>query len=393
MDRRRFIQNLILFVGGALIPRPSLSGYLPQEIAKAAVEHFTSGNPTATVFHSSAHKEPPPLDLTLRELTQRKLHHGRGRFINPFLLDDRGRGNPAQPPVRRHGSLWRLLYWKLIAKNHFSHLYKYERVKPVVIDWERIKGASGLSITFIRHATVLIKDSGRYILVDPVFFGLFPFIKDFSPLRDGISSMPQPHHILITHGHYDHLDGKSLTLLAPSPHVIAPLGYEDLLHKFGMKRTTSLDWFETYEQGRLRITLLPCHHWTMRNPFEGANTALWGSFLIQTATGRCIFVSGDTAYFSGFRELGQEFSIDLAIFNLGAYEPRWFMKHSHLNPQEVVKAFTDLKAKHLMVVHWGTFRLVDEPVYHPPLELKREMKRRDLLHRLIQPRHGETIYL
>ena len=74
-----------------------------------------------------------------------------------------------------------------------------------------------------------------------------------------------------------------------------------------------MDWFEAFDHGKGEITLLPCNHWTMRNPFVGPNKSLWGSFLIKTASGPTIFVSGDSAYFKGFREIGREFSIDESL--------------------------------------------------------------------------------
>ena len=130
----------------------------------------------------------------------------------------------------------------------------------------------------------------------------------------------------------------------------------------------------------------------MINPFAGPNDALWGSFLIKTESGITIFVSGDLAYFERFRELGSEFQIDLAIFNLGAYEPRWFMAGSHVNPSETAKAFLELNARHLMVVHWGTFHLGDEPVHLPPVDIRREMEALGNLHRLIHLDHGQTLF-
>ena len=130
----------------------------------------------------------------------------------------------------------------------------------------------------------------------------------------------------------------------------------------------------------------------MRNPLVGPNRSLWGSFLIKTAGGLTIFVSGDSAYFKGFREIGREFSIDLAIVNLGAYEPRWFMASSHMNPPEVVQAFLELGADHLVIAHWGSFRLGDEPVHFPPQDIGREMQKQGLSHRLLRLNHGQTLF-
>ena len=85
--------------------------------------------------------------------------------------------------------------------------------------------------------------------------------------------------------------------------------------------------------------------------------------------------------------------IALAVINLGAYEPRWFMKTSHMNPDETVRAFRELGADRLLVVHWGSFRLGDEPVYQPITEIGQEMAKAGLTDRLVELRHGQTMYL
>lgn len=138
--------------------------------------------------------------------------------------------------------------------------------------------------------------------------------------------------------------------------LITPLGYDDVFADLKMTRRTQLDWFDSFDDRKRQIKLIPCDHWTMRNPLEGPNRLLWGSYLLRTASGPTIFISGDTAYFDRFKEIGEEFSIDLAIINLGAYEPRWFMAGSHINPDETVQAFKELGAARLLIVHWGTFR-------------------------------------
>ena len=174
--------------------------------------------------------------------------------------------------------------------------------------------------------------------------------------------------------------------------MITPLGYDAVFASIGMKNRTQLDWFDTFDHGERRITLLPCNHWTMRNPIIGPNRNLWGSYLIRTAAGPTIFISGDTAYFEGFKEIGEGYGIDLTILSLGAYEPRWFMKQSHMNPAEAVRAMKDLHAEKMFIVHWGTFRLGDEPVHAPLGDLKRELKKENMENRLLDIVHGETLY-
>lgn len=365
MDRRAFLGRMLSWLASATLfsAMPSLvlqsmAGIDPQ--LKKAMEQWDG--------------------LSLREMAEKKVHHGNSRFTNPFNLFRRRR-------------FVDLLKWKFFGNNRFRHLYAQERVTPVSIDWGPIQRHQGLSVTFINHASVLIRDRGTTFLIDPVFYGLRPFCKDFSPLRFDPAAMPSPDHILITHGHYDHLDKESLKVFHKKTHVVTPLGYNGVFRSLGMNNRTQLDWYGVYENDRRRVVLLPCNHWTMRNPFIGPNRSLWGSYLVQTASGPTLFFSGDTAYFSGFRDIGHEFNIDLAVFNLGAYEPRWFMRQSHINPAETLTAFEELGAEKLLAVHWGTFRLGDEPVFKPPVDLEEEAARRNLSGRIVPLAHGQTLYL
>jgi len=317
---------------------------------------------------------------SLWDIAKEKMHHNSGGFINPLGMN-------------REGRFWEVMKWKLFSNNRFKEFFDEEQVLPVNIDWEPVRQHRGCSVTFVKHASVMIKDEDRYILVDPVFSDIFWFIKDFSPLEFDLQTMPAPQHVLITHGHYDHLDKPSLGSLKKDTHVITPLGYKQIFRDLDLNNRTQLDWFNSYGDGNLKITFLPCNHWTMRNPMTGPNRSLWGSYVIRTSGGYTIYLSGDTAYFDGFEQLGKEFDIDLAIFNVGAYEPRWFMAPSHMNPRETVQAFKELNARKLMVVHWGTFRLGDEPVHFPPIQVKEALKKEGLLDRLVDLKHGETFFL
>jgi N-acyl-phosphatidylethanolamine-hydrolysing phospholipase D len=366
MSRRKFVQrvtaglkNLALF---NFIPTSSLMAGEADEV-------------------EDRHYEPLG-GISLRALAEAKVHHGPdGRFINPL-------GH-----ARHRRRFTELVHWKLFSENEFKPFLDEQPITPVHVNWQPVKRRRGLSVTFIKHATVLIKDLDQYLIVDPVFNDIFWFIKDFSPLAFDLKELPKIEHILITHGHYDHLDETSLGTFNHSTHVISPLGYDDVFDGLKMHHRTKLDWYDTYRDGAREITLLPCNHWTMRNPIAGPNRMLWGSYLIKTAAGKTIYVSGDTAFFDGFHEIGRQYDVDLAIINLGAYEPRWFMAPSHMNPQETVEAFKQLGARKLMIVHWGTFRLGDEPVHFPPLELRRELQKEGLLDRWIDLKHGETVYL
>ena len=328
-------------------------------------------------------KAPPlhyrPLNgRSLREIALRKEHHGNGRFLNPMGLD-------------RSGRLFRVLSWKLFHRNRFQGDLAQQPVVPLSIDWGPLRIPDGLSITYVKHASLALQDAGCRMLLDPVFASPFWFVRDFTPFTFAPRDIPAPDHVLITHGHYDHLDTGSLAQLPAGTHVICPPGYSDILDEAGLRNRTVLDWYDSYRDAGREIILLPCNHWTMRNPVAGPNLGLWGSYLIRTASGPTVYLSGDTAYFDGFDQIGAEFDIDLAVFNVGAYEPRWFMAESHINPQETIKAFQELNAKRLLIMHWGTFRLGDEPVHLPPRHMREEMRQAGLLDRLVDWKHGDTL--
>ncbi len=362
MGRRRFLGRIIKGLGALsltqLIPTPTIA---------------TEPGRDEALFYR-------PLNGTLlTDIARRRIHHGPDRFRNPVGLPQNGR-------------FLDLMRWKLFSANQFGQYLDAQPVVPLTVNWEAIQDKGGLSITFLKHAGLLIKDHDRHLLVDPILNDIFWFIEDFNPPASNMRNMPKPDHVLITHGHYDHLDLPTLSTFCDRTHVISPLGYEEEFASLHLNHRTQLDWFDTFTDNQQEITLLPCNHWTMRSPLQGPNTSLWGSYLIRTAQGYTIYVAGDTAYFDGFEQIGAAFDIDLAIFNLGAYEPRWFMAQSHINPRETVRAFRELNARKLMIVHWGAFRLGDEPVHFPPRHLRLELEKEGLLDRWVPLQSGQTYF-
>jgi hypothetical protein len=82
--------------------------------------------------------------------------------------------------------------------------------------------------------------------------------------------------------------------------------------------------------------------------------------------------AGDTAIGPHFDMIGARFPpFDAVILPIGAYSPRWFMRDRHIDPPEAVAAARILRASCLLPIHWGTFKLSDEPLGEPPLYLRR----------------------
>ena len=224
-------------------------------------------------------------------------------------------------------------------------------------------------LTWIGHASFLFTLGGKRILVDPIFAPRLGPVTRLTPPGLPIEELPPIDLVLITHNHRDHLDPWTISRLGSAPTYVAPLGNGELLAKHGATKVTELDWWQSFPLGDLEITLVPARHWSMRFPWD-RNDALWGGFVVRGPEGAA-YHSGDTAFFDGFAEIGSRLGpIDWAMLPIGAYEPRWFMEAQHMGPEDAVEAARLLAAKHLVAMHWGTFRLTDEPTAEPPIRAR-----------------------
>src|SRR5438270_761492 len=266
-------------------------------------------------------------------------------------------------------------------------------VPSVVPDVERLRtppaaGEPG-RVTWLGHASWLVQLDGTSLLIDPLFGERISYVirrNAPAPLRP--AQLPRIDRTLVTHNHYDHYDRPSV--LAAGAPVVTGVG----LGKGLPLPVRGLGWWETERIGEsVRVSFVPSHHWSRRGLFD-VNQTLWGGFVIEGSRSR-IYHAGDTAYFEGFAQIGARFpGIDAALLPIGAYDPAWFMEKQHMNPEQAVQAFVDLGARHFVAMHWGTFKLTDEPLDEPPQRLVSEWDRRRLpRERLHIPATGETLDL
>ena len=211
-----------------------------------------------------------------------------------------------------------------------------------------------------------------------------------------MAQLPHIDVVLLSHNHYDHMDEASLRHLAQQVHgaplFITPLGHKQWFARRGIHRVIELDWWDRYELAateqshHLSVTLTPAQHWSARTATD-ALRSLWGGFAVCSPDSH-VFFAGDTAYSKDFVDIRQHFArehapehgggFDLALLPIGAYEPRWFMKDQHVNPEESVQIFQDLGCKRAMAVHWGTFQLTDEALDEPPRALASALHRQGI---------------
>lgn len=241
-----------------------------------------------------------------------------------------------------------------------------------------------IRITWVGHATLLLQVDGLNVLTDPMWGTRASPVSWAGPVRlvppaVALGRLPPIDAVLVSHDHYDHLDEPTVRRLherfGDSLRWFTPRGYSTWFLRRGVRSVTELDWWKDAElrgeDRSLRVVALPAQHWARRNLIVREDR-LWASWALLSPGGRKIYFGGDSAYARSFAEIGKRFGpFDASVLPIGAYEPRWFMRSVHMNPEEAVQSFLDLGGAGVMVgMHWGTFRLADEAPLEPPVRTR-----------------------
>jgi len=296
----------------------------------------------------------------------------------PYPISDHYDGrhffNPGVAPSSR--GLGEVLKWRLRGERAAwpSNLTNKTFLPPP----ETVADGSA-AITFINHASFLIRLPGAVVLTDPIFSERCSPVAWAGPRRArppgvALRDLPRPDIVLLSHNHYDHMDLPSLREIhrRHAPRFITALGNAAVLRRIGIA-AEELDWWQDVTIGPLRITATQARHFSARTPFD-RNRALWAGFMISTGASQILF-AGDSAMGTHWRDIRARLGPpDIALLPIGAYEPRWFMAAAHMNPAEAVQAHRDLGARRSVGMHFGTFQLTDEAI-DAPLQALAEARR------------------
>ncbi|MEO6613138.1 MAG: MBL fold metallo-hydrolase [Chitinophagaceae bacterium] len=288
-------------------------------------------------------------------------------------------------------------YWKMMREFFKKHPETAPNFKlpAVITDLGKLVSTEPVIVWF-GHSSYLLRIANKNFLVDPVFSGNAAPVSFMVKAFPGSNvynaeDMPVIDYLVLTHDHYDHLDFKTIRKLKKKVRaVFCSLGVGSHLKHWGIDANiiTEMDWWQPEElDNDMQLTAAPARHFSGRGLKRGQT--LWSSFILKTPTHN-LYLGGDSGYDTHFKVIGEKYGpFDLAILESGQYNTMWPL--IHMMPEQTVQAAVDLKAKVLLPVHWGKFRLGMHPWNEP---VKRVLaKAKEMNVKVLTPKIGEPVRL
>lgn len=280
-------------------------------------------------------------------------------------------------------SFWTVVKWTLSRPELNYPKWLDNTAKPQLpekLDEKKI------AATWVNHAGFLLQTKNFNFLTDPIWAQRTSPVSFLGPKRfrdPGIKleELPPIHFVVLSHNHYDHFNLESIKNLHEKfqPVFIMALGNAKLVDDIEGIKVVELDWWHSHTvnsgESSATITLVPSQHWSARG-LTDKREALWGGYVVAADAAK-VYFAGDTGFNQEiFNNIADKFKdLDLALLPIGAYEPRWFMKVNHVNPEEAVQIHLTLKPKMSVAMHYGTFQLSDEEFGQPEKDLATAKKK------------------
>jgi L-ascorbate metabolism protein UlaG (beta-lactamase superfamily) len=205
------------------------------------------------------------------------------------------------------------------------------------------EGAS-VGVTFVGHSTTRLRFGGRSVLTDPFLR------RTLGPLeRHGAPPDPdvlEPDVVVISHGHPDHFDVRSLRTLRGEPVIVVPRRLAASVPAGMGSDVVELAAGEHVAIGPLRIHAVPARHWVS----PGAPRALPIGYVIEADGGARVYFAGDTGPLDS--NVQATFGVDVALLPVWTWGPH--RGPGHLGPRSAAELLARLAPRAAVPIHWGT---------------------------------------
>lgn len=267
-----------------------------------------------------------------------------------------------------------------------SAFHQTKKAKPLAMDINQ----PGNRIIPIGHSTVLIQLDGLNIITDPIFSSrILWFSKRYVEPGIPFEKLPKIDAIVISHEHYDHFDKATLKKFDKNIPIVVSMGLKNKVAGLGFQNIREIGWWESTKVNAAKITAVPVKHFLSHA----------SSYVIEGS--KTVYFAGDTGLNDGFEEIGRKFNIDAALLPMGAYRPHLAfipglassMQRIHMSPEDVPVAQDQLKAKVVVPIHWGVFKITAEPIEEPRQKMEEIIKQQNLESKIKILEPGEVFNL
>lgn len=199
---------------------------------------------------------------------------------------------------------------------------------------------------WLGHACVEVELGGVRVLTDPALTARLGHLRRHHVIDP--ATLSPPDLILISHVHLDHLHLPSLRTFDRDVVVIAPVGAEGLLRRWGFRDVRPTRAGATLDIGALTVETVPAVHPRRRGPHSTVAADPVGYVL--RAPGAAVYFAGDTDLFD---EMGTWEPVDVALLPIWGWGST--LGEGHLDPATAARATALLRPGLVVPIHWGTY--------------------------------------
>lgn len=200
-------------------------------------------------------------------------------------------------------------------------------------------------MAFAGHSTLLVEFEQARVLIDPLFRSSLLHLQRHAPLVD-LERWGRPDVLLISHGHLDHLDKRSLQLVDKSATAVVPSDSVKLMKRLGFADVLGVSDGDEVEAGGLTIRAVHADHGGKRMPWNPPAETI--GFVAEGS--QSVYYAGDTDLFDAMAHLGP---IDVAMLPVWGWGPK--LGVGHLDPERAAKAAELIRPRVAVPVHWGGY--------------------------------------